>query len=805
LALTARAAQRYGASVRLFGAARALHRVGCAPFRLRDALRSSTLRLHGLRGTAEVLTDGYGVPHIYADSAEDLFFAQGFVTVRDRMFQMDYNRHGARGRLCELVGRKPIPWRRLTVHLKNRTTLDVDRMMRSFGLERAAEQSLLCMAADSRRYLDAYVAGVNAYLDTQPWTVEHRLLWQRMRPWDPVDSLVMVKAIAFELNYAWRAILLGGMLQDAQVPEDIAARLWPQYPASGPSIVEPAALTRSLQELHGLYQAAGLSLGIPQHPGAGSNSFVVAASHSQSGRALLANDTHLTLTAPVAWHEVRLCGGGFDLHGFSLPGLPGIGIGRNPHHAWGITAALVQDLDLFVEELDGETYRTPEGWQNLASRDEVFRIRGEGYETHRVRESRHGPLLETLHDTLPENLRYAVCWTGHTPASELDTLIEICQADSRQAFHRALRHHGCPTFSISYAGADGRIAYFMAGRIPQRRRNTPLRPLEGWTGEWDWQGLVPFADNPCELDPARGFIVTANNRVAAIDHELGSLFEPPERFERITERLEQLGRRIGLDDLQRLQCDVDAGWGRAVQRALLRCAGEGTLRSIGPEANRAVGIWLAWDGQASIDAVGATLSYLLAYRVAEAVVRHLAGQDAAHAFVELGSFTGPTIAALPAIQGRLAALGIDLPALVVRCFSELIQDLVARFGKDPSTWTWGRVHSLQILHRFNETPLGAWLSIGPEPAPGGPDTVNRGDFNPMYGTALKIGPAMRLLLEAGARIGWSVVPGGQSGRRLSPHYDDQLPLFMRGELKRVVYERDELALSRPRAEVLVPQ
>ncbi|MEE8409042.1 MAG: penicillin acylase family protein, partial [Myxococcota bacterium] len=422
--------------------------------RLIPRRRPETQVLRGLEGDVEVLTDDWGVPHIYADTAHDLFFAQGFVTARDRMFQMDYNRHGAAGRLCELVGRRELPWRDLTVHLKAKTTFDVDVMLRTFGMARSARDSLPMHSQESRDMLTAYAAGVNAYIATGARTLEHRILRTDPEPWRELDSLLMLKGIGFELNFSWRSALVSALLDQADVPEDLARVLWPHYRPGGPTIVDPEAWAQVATDLARTREAAGAALGMGNAPGVGSNSFVVAASHSKNGDALAANDTHLVLMAPQPWHEVRLHGGGFDMRGFALTGVPGITIGKTPHHTWGITAGMVQDLDLFVERLhpdDPKRYLTPDGWQTLFEREEEIIVRGEKTEKRTIFESRHGPLLETVATEADAGYRYAVAWTGHRPGRDLDGLLGVWKAESFAEFRESLRHLVCPTYNITYA------------------------------------------------------------------------------------------------------------------------------------------------------------------------------------------------------------------------------------------------------------------------------------------------------------------------------------------------------------------
>ncbi len=793
--------------MRIHGPWRSLFNLLTRP--LRPAARSAretSYELHGLRGPVEVLTDRFGVPHIYAESTYDLFFAQGYVTARDRLFQLDYNRYALAGRLCELVGRRRLPWRDLTVHLKDRTTFDVDVMLRTFGMAEVARESLALHSPEARDVLSAYAAGVSAYIAQKQPSWEHHLLRIPLAPWSPVDSLTMIKGIGFELNYGWRAVLLGAMLADHDVPEDVARVIWPHFPTDGLPILkrgEWRAVAREILATHAATQEAALG----GMAGVGSNCYAVAAARSATGDALLANDTHLALTAPVPWHEVHLEGGGLSMHGFALAGVPGVAIGRTPHFTWGITAGLVQDCDLFLEQVhpdDPTRYLTPDGWQTLHARTEVFQVRGEGKVERVITESRHGPLLDSV-ATLPRaGYRLAVAWAGNTPGRDLDALVGMWHATGVEQFRDAMRHLVSPTFNITYATPDGRIGYVLAGHVPRRKPHTPIRPLEGWTGAWDWDGHLAFAHNPCSTDGAE-VLVTANNRVADTDYpyELGDLFEPPNRFARIHARLAELGHKISLDDLKALQLDVYSAWGDETRDALFNLVGgrEG-LRASDKVARAAAAAWALWDGHAHVDSAGAAVGLITSIEVGREAVRRLAGEDAAFAFVEMGSYMCGPIIDMVKMAGRMAELGVDLADVLRQAFAKAVAQCKAAMGNDVGRWRWGTLHPLVCRHRLDATPLGRLFSIGPEPAAGGPDTVNRGDVS-AKNFGLKVGPAMRMVASARDRDrAWTVVPGGNSGVRASNHYDDQLGLFLAGRSKAAPMSRDAIDVAR--AERLLP-
>jgi penicillin amidase len=776
-------------------------------FRGRGHRPTGIRKVAGLRGRVEVLTDQFGVPSIQGDRLHDLFFAQGYLTAQERFFQMDYGRQAMAGRLSELIGNRPLPWRSMTVHLKERSTLDADLMLRTFGMRRAAEASLPLHSPDARAILEAYSEGVNLYLGTHGPTIEHRLLRVRPEPWTPIDSLSLIRGMAFQLNFAWRAILLSALLERARLPENLAALVRP-YGAGRPGghRSSPADWTQAAAALTADLGGLSAGLGFGPLPGAGSNALAVAGSHTTTGGALLANDTHLIPTVPVPWHEVHLHGGGLDVGGFAVAGVPGIGIGHTPRHAWGITAGQVQQMDIFMERLrpsGSDEYLTPNGWQPLDRREEIFRIRGGGYQRRTLFESRHGPLLAGLATEAPSGHGYSIAWCGNTPGPDFESVLGFCRATSFETFAEAARTHVCPTFNILYAGAEGDIGYVLAGRIPRRRPGTPLCPLEGWTEEYDWQGAVPFEENPRFFNPPSGFIVSANTRMVGPDypHELGDLFEPSWRYHRMTRRLEALGHAVAPEDVEALQLDCHSAWGLCAREALLRAAGgeEELLNGASSLHRSALTLWLEWDGQAVQHSGGAAIAFATIRSVARTLLRRLAGEDAAVAFLEMEDFALNSLLALLHAPEPLAARGIDLRTVVRQGFDEAVASCCESMGSAVAQWRWGALHALVMRHPFDSTVLGRLFSIGPVPADGGIDTVNRagtgdGPFE------IIVAPAMRMVVQAGSPEGArTVVPGGQSGVVWSPHYDDQMTLFLQGQLK----PADRTITARPggRAEI----
>ena len=514
---------------------------------------SGRLTVPGLMGQVEVLRDSYGVPHIYADNPEDLFEAQGYVHAQDRFFEMDFRRHLAAGQLSELFGPSQV---------------ETDVYVRTLGWRRVAEQELALLAPSTRRYLDAYADGVNAYLADRTaadLSLEYSLLklqGLRYTPprWTAVDSLAWLKVMAWDLasNFTQegeRAIISG------RLGAGRAASLYPRYPLEedlAPIVrrgdvvgktFDPTASRSSASPLPGdlsddqlrratkaLEAASKINRAIPRVIGSlesetGSNSWAVAGSRTESGRAILSNDPHLATSIPSPLAQVGLhcrtlseaCP--FDVSGFSMASMPGVVIGKNTKIAWGLTTSYLDVQDLYLEDVRGDTVREGDTYVPLRVITEEIHVRGEDHpRVIRIRSSRHGPLLSDVDQRLqqvsasrpnPSTAQYgiALSWTALQPGRSMDALLAIDQAQNFAEFRAAAALLSAPSQNLIYADTDGNIGYQLPGTVPLRRKGTGIKPSPGWDRNYDWNGTIPFAKLPYVYNPPSGFLVAANQQV----------------------------------------------------------------------------------------------------------------------------------------------------------------------------------------------------------------------------------------------------------------------------------------------------
>jgi penicillin amidase len=761
-----------------------------------------TLTVSGLEGPATIARDRFGVPRIEAGSDVDLCFAQGFCLGQDRLAQLELTRRAAAGRIAELSGDEGVA---------------IDRAMRTLGLRRSAEREAAALGGRERAYLEAYAAGVNAAVEraaTPPF--ELQLLRLRPEPWEPADSLSIGRLIALGFSTNMESELFRAELVRL-VGADKAARLEPLYPRGNPVVVEPGAPWSG----DGLALAAQLArvreaIGLSAEP-AGSNNWAVSGERSATGAPLLAGDPHITTSIPDVWYAIELRAPGLELRGGAMPGLPGIVIGQGPGVAWSFTNVMADVEDLYVERIREPAGGGPaeyefEGeWRPVEVRLEEIRVRGRSDpERLEVRETHHGPIVtDALGATGDEPL--ALAWTALREPFYSTLSIDAGRMTSGAELVEGLRAYTVPPVNTVWADAGGNIGYKLAGRLPVRRGGCPDLPKPGWTGEFEWDGYVPYEELPEIVNPPGGAIVTANNQIAAdgYPHHITSDYLDGYRAARIEELLGEKGRH-SLDDFERIQSDVYSMPGDVTAARLARLRPRDDLQA------RAIERLERWDRRLDPDTVAGTIYQAFTVHLARLTSEAAIG-DAHHAerwrSKSLLGFT-EMIASPWRFQARLLELweegdaelvgGRQWDELALDALSEALDELRSRFGADMDGWTWGRVHGVKFQHPMGQgdsrisRALDRLLSRR-LPAGGSQETVSQIGFVPHEGDYTgHWAPSYRLLCDLAdpARSRWQHMTG-QSGHPGSEHYDDLLDDWLAGRSNPVAQPAVETLELRP--------
>ena len=743
------------------------------------------LSLRGLRNGAEVIRDRWGVPHVYADNLHDLFFAVGYAQAQDRLWQMEFHRRAASGTLSEVLGDG---------------ALDIDRLVRRIGFRRVAEQEWQQPEATEKAVLEAYCAGVNAYIERSRSPVEFGLLRYRPKPWSPVDTLAWGRFMAFSLSGNWDKEILRSWAVE-KFGAEVAADMEALYPAGAPLVLPPGAeSTSSGPPLDEDYAAAAELLGALAGTGF-SNNWTVNARKSASGRPLLANDPHLTLTMPSLFWELHVDSPELKCAGACLPGMPGIVIGHNDRIAWGITASCIDGDDLFVEKVNPDNpaqYADGDGWRDGELIREEIKVSGRDEPVvEEVLITRHGPVISPA--IKGENRTLALRTVCLEPGHQTQGIVMLMGARNWDEFRDAARYWFAPSQNFVYADVDGNIGYQLAGLVPIRARGHGVVPVPGWTGEYDWTGWIPFEEMPSTFNPPDNWIATANNRIVGDDYPyfLSADYIDSPRQQRIIEMLSEK-EKLSTDDFRRMQGDQTSLPARDLVPQVLE------LEPADEWARRALTFLRVWDGVVAADSVGAG--------VFEAVYSHLVRLAIEE---KVGSWSdfylgrgihplrpngGIFVDASSWLRDKMR----DRPDwfrdrtwrdAVAEALAAAVAELRELLGDDVSAWQWGRLHRQAFNHPLGQVrALSRLFNRGPVPVGGDTNTVWQASYFPYHGYGLNGATACyRQVIDVGEfDNSFSTIPSGQSGHPGSRHYGDLIRNWAEGGHHPMLWQRESV-------------
>ena len=735
-----------------------------------------SIRVHGLEAEVDIARDARGVPRVEARSVPDLCFGHGFCLGQERGWQLDFYRRVAAGRVSEFAGRE---------------ALRADSLMRTLGLRRVAERELAELPARAREMLEAYAAGVNAALEAAPAPpFEHQLLRIEPGRWEAADSLALGKLIALGFSTNMETELFRAELVKL-IGAEKTARLEPQYPSGNPVVLEPGVpWDGDALELAEQFAEVREAIGLGVEP-AGSNNWVVSGERSATGMPLLAGDPHITSAMPGIWYTVELVAPGIELHGGSMPGFPGLIIGQSRDVAWSFTNVMADVQDLFVERVraasDGgpPQYLFEDEWRPVEVRGEEIAVRGRRPETIETWQTHHGPVVNRALGAAGDD-PLALAWVALRKPFFTSLAIDAGGIASGPELVERFEDFHVPCMNMVWGDSSGRIGYKLVGKLPIRRGGCPDLPKPGWTGEYEWDGYVPYEELPRLDDPEGGVIVTANNRIAPDDypHHITSEYLDGWRAARIEQLLSERERH-SLADFERIQSDVYSIPGAITARRLAR------LRPRRQREVRAIERLRSWDNRLDPDTVAGTIYQAFTAHFARAVSEAVIGDEAAAARWRSKSLVGFTaVTSSPwRFQARLLELweeddseligGRSWDELALGALRDALDELEERWGADPAGWRWGRVHGLYFPHALADGDKPARrvldrLLSRRLPAGGGQETVSQIGFVPHAGDYTgRWAPSFRLLADLGdrGRSRWQHMTG-QSGHPGSPHYDD---------------------------------
>ena len=806
------------------------------------------IRLDGLNGPVDIYRDNMGIPHIYASTSHDLFFAEGYVHAQDRFWQMDTWRHIGSGTLSEMFGSGQV---------------ETDTFLRTLGWHQTAEQEYAALDAESKAILDSYTAGVNAYLqdhDTTALSLEYAILGllspdYKIEPWSPVNSLTWGKAMAWDLRGNMGEEIERAVLLKTLTPEQVA-EVYPPYPQDHPVIVNQigdstsniegqlSKLTSDLRlstfDFQPLQERIALLdkvLG-PLGDGIGSNSWAVSGARTATGMPLLANDPHLSIQMPSIWYQVHLectprtdeCP--YNVAGFTFAGVPGVVIGHNDRIAWGVTNLGPDVMDLYIERINPDNpnqYEVNGEWVDFETRTETIQVVGGEPVEITVRFTRHGPVIsesyvplknENINDDpefvpfkeragieLPEQYVIALQWTALAPSTPFQAIWGFNKAQNWEDFREAARHFHVPAQNLLYADVDGNIGYQMPGDIPVRAGGDGTFPIPGWTDEYEWTGYIPFEELPYTFNPGEGYIVTANNKVPPPEYPnlITQDWDYGFRARRIVDMIENAPGKLDIAYMQSIQADSFNANALTYVPLLLQ------IDELSDDETEAQALLRNWDFQDQADSAASA--------VFNAFWRHLLENtfhdDLPEAYWPSGGNRWFEV------MRNLSAESLwwddtttspkETREQILRTsFEEGVAEVQALLGNDPANWNWGDMHTATFrngtLGQSGVAPIESLFNRGPFPSGGGSSIVNATGWDSLEGYEVVSLPSLRAIYDLSD---WensvTVHTTGQSGHAYHPHYIDMAPLWANIEYYSMLWEEGTITSQAEGHLVLSPK
>ena len=808
---------------------------------------SDTVRLEGLMEEVRIHRGEYGVPQIYAENEQDLFFAVGYVHAQDRMWQMTLSQLAAEGRFAEFLGEDLVPY---------------DRYQRTLGFWRTAGEIEKELSEPLRNRLQWYADGVNAWaaLNERNLPLEFSLLKMTPIEWTPRHTIAISRLMAWDQNINWWSELTLAWLEQ-RIPEARMREIVPEYesfrPITGMVVQHSndvnAPTGESLQKSDESAKQSGESvqksldqalavldlehsfrtLMGKQGTSIGSNAWVASGDRTQSGQPLLAGDPHMGLSMPGNWYEANLVTPEFQISGAMIPGAPFVVLGQNQHLAWSLTNIMADDTDFFLERLsprDSTLVITLEEGGKIETEPlqlirERIQVKDGGDVIHTVRLTPNGPLINDIYPSqgLVDGELISVRWTGHQVSFELQALYEMNRATNLEEFRTAASKFKSPGMNAMYADKVGNIAMFPMAGLP-KRTETSLFFRRGWIPQDQWPEVIPFDELPSVVNPEKGWIANANNKIHddRYPYYIGTFWEPSSRIERLHE-LFALHEIVNADLFSDWQLDIVSPHARELLEIVLPVLIERSS-SAEPLLEKALPYLLNWDYKYELSSTAASIMDAFVLSLVINTLEDELGEEAYENFVRLENLPVRSIIRLltlnsPLFDDERTEAQESRDEMIVKSMRDAILSLEAEFGTEPFEWQWDNLHTLTLTPPlFGEAAKDSaapaalrlivenLMSKGPYPVTGHGMTLNNGQYNWNDPYQQVLGASIRRIIDfSDLSSVRSILPTGQSGNPLSRHFGDQTDLWLNGELKQIY--QDSLFFSRSNYETtrLIPR
>lgn len=764
----------------------------------------------------EIYRDSFAVPYIFAENDNDAAFALGYVHAQERLFTMDFIRRAGEGRLSEILGDEAVPF---------------DNMFRTVGIKRNILRNYSRIDPSVISLLQSYSDGVNAYIEERKgnYSIEFDVLGYQPEKWKPLHSLIIIKMMAWELNMSWWTDLTFSELIQ-KLGEKKALEILPDYPENAPTIIADnfkylSAINSSLVETDKAFRNfigwTGTHIG--------SNNWVVNANKSTSGKPIIANDPHLAFSAPGKWFAATVNSKeGWKTSGVTLPGVPGIVIGKGENISWVLTNVMNDDADFYIEKLDSSDskYFVDGQWRDLRIIKDTIKVKNGKDRVIEIKETHRGPIISDIHTfnfiyntAESEFPPISMKWLGNEFSDEMLSFYKINKAKNWNQFREGVKYFGIPGQNFVYADTTGNIGYIMGARIPLRKKNNPTLVFDGTNTENDWQGYVPVEEIPVVLNPKENFIASANNKILKdFKYHISNLWEPSSRIDRIYELLNSKEKHSA-EDFKKYQMDITSPYAKLITSHIVK-AFEG-IKINDNNLKTAIELLSEWDfnlnKQSQTPSIYVvTLKYLL-----HNIYYDELGDDLFNRFVFLANV--PFRSLLQVLDKPESLIFDDISTAKTESKNEIIRKSLAdaltfleeNLGKDLTNWQWGRLHTVTFKHAFsgNFSLLDKYINIGPYEIGGDGTTINNTEYPfsesidkyPMFSHnefENILGPSMRYIYDfAKPDQYYLILTTGQSGNVMSDNYHDQTPYWLQG--KYMLIKTDESSIRKNKNLLLI--
>ncbi|MBN1300567.1 MAG: penicillin acylase family protein [Melioribacteraceae bacterium] len=740
-----------------------------------------------IKSSINIYRDSTAVAYIESEHETDAAFALGFVHAQERMFQMDLMRRAGEGRLSEILGSKTLPF---------------DKMFRTIGIYKSLLDNYGKFSDDTKTMLESYSNGVNAYLkSTEDYSFEFKVLGYTPYEWMPVHSLLVAKLMAWELNVSWWTdIAFSHIVQKFGV--DKTKEILPDFEENSPTIIpehiasageislDIVATDRDFREFMGM---EGTHIG--------SNNWVINNKKSESGKVIIANDPHLSLSIPAKWFVSVIRAGNWNADGFTLPGVPAIVIGKNQDISWAITNVMTDDADFYIEKFDSTRtrYLVNDSWKGLSIRKDTIKVKDSSSVVFEIRETHRGPVVSDIHpykilypDTIQNITDISMKWTALEFSDEYKAIYGVNTASNWEEFTEALKNFTVPGQNFIYGDKNNNIGYVCAARLPKRTGNSPTLVYDGTTDKNDWQGYVPYSEMPKLYNPEQDYIASANNKtVKHFPYHISNIWEPPSRIDRITSMINSK-KQINFNDCVKMQMDFQSAYAPLIVEKIINAFDNTKIAD--NNLNLAINLLDEWDFVMEKDSQAPAVYLVFLQKLIENIFMDEMGDKLFKEYVFISNIPYRIVTEL--MNGKKISWIDNISTENVESLEEIIRKsmvdalefLETGYGDNITYWQWSKLHSLTLRHPFSGTSflIDKIINAGPFELGGDGTTVFNTEYSFTKPFEIKLGPSMRYIYDfADPEAFYFILPTGQSGHLMSDHYSNMTYGWIEGRYFKV--------------------